>query len=109
MADGWALAIVTTDPARQRLAAELIAWLLTPANAAEWAQAAVWLPTSPEALKTWGTDSYYTFLDGQLANALNHPAGADYAQAAARIQKAVISVIKGETTPEQAVEAALAP
>lgn len=109
LADGWALAIVTRDPARQQLAAELIAWLLQPQNAAAWSRAAGWLPTSPEALAAWGTDPYFTFLDEQLATAIVHPAGADYAQAAARIQKAVVGVIKGEVTPEQAAEAALAP
>lgn len=109
VADGWALAIVTTDPARQRAAAELIAWLLQPENAAAWSRAAGRLPTSPEALALWGASPYNAFLDEQLASAIPHPVGPAYAQAGARIQKAVISVVKGEATPEQAVETALAP
>lgn len=109
VADGWVLAVVTTDPARQRAAAELIAWLLQPENAAAWSRAAGWLPTSPEALAAWGANPYFAFLDEQLATAIHYPAGAEYAQAAARIQKAIVSVVKGEASPEQAVQAALAP
>lgn len=109
VADGWALAIVTTDPARQQAAAALITWLLQPENAGAWSRAAGWLPTSPEALAAWGASPYFTFLDEQLATAISHPAGADYLPAAARIQKAAISVVKGETAPEQALETALAP
>ncbi len=109
LADGWALAIVTADPTRQRAAAELIAWLLQPQNAAAWSRAAGWLPTSPDALAAWGADPYFTFLDEQLATAIPHPVGVEYAQAAGRINKAVLSVVKGEASPEQAVETALAP
>lgn len=109
LADGWALAIVTTDPARQRAAAALINWLLQPQHAAALARAVSWLPTSPEALAAWGADPYLSFLNEHLATAIPHPIGADYTQAAGRIQRAVISVVKSEASPEQAVEAALAP
>lgn len=109
LADGWALAVVTTDPVRQRAAAALLNWLLQPQFAADWSRAAGWLPTSPEALAAWGADPYFSFLDEQLATAIPHPVGTDYAQAAARVHKAVISVVEGEASPEQAVEAALVP
>ena len=70
IADGWALAITTPDPVRQKAAAEFIAWLMAPEHAGPWAQAAGWLPTSPAALATWGAAPYYEFLDGQLASAI---------------------------------------
>jgi ABC-type glycerol-3-phosphate transport system substrate-binding protein len=104
---GWALAITATDPAHQRAAADLIAWLLKPENAGSWAIAGGWLPTSPAALQTWGSSPYYEFLDARLASAVAAPVGPDSAQAAARIRKALESVLKGESDPAAATEAAL--
>jgi arabinogalactan oligomer / maltooligosaccharide transport system substrate-binding protein len=107
IADGWALAITTPDPVRQKAAVELIAWLMMPERAGPWAQAAGWLPTSPAALATWGAAPYNEFLDGQLALAIAPPAGPDTAGAAARLQKAVTAVLKGASTPADAVQMAL--
>ena len=99
IADGWALAITTPDPVRQKAAAELIAWLMAPERAGPWAQAAGWLPTSPATLATWGAAPYHAFLDGQLASAIAAPAGLDNAATVARLQKAVIAVLKGAARP----------
>jgi len=109
IAGGWALAITATDPARQRAAADLIARLLEPENAGHLAAAGSWLPTSSAALQTWGASPYYKFLDARLVSAISPPAGPDSAQAAARIRKALDSVIKGESDPAAAVEAAINP
>ncbi len=109
VAGGWALAIVTTDPVRQRAAADFIAWMLWPENAGGWDLAAQWLPTSPQALAVWGADPYYAFLDEQLARAVSPPVGAEFSQVAARIQKAVLALVKGETDLPAAVETATAP
>jgi ABC-type glycerol-3-phosphate transport system substrate-binding protein len=106
---GWALAITATDPTRQLAAADLIAWLLKPENAGSWALAGGWLPTSPAALRTWGSSPYYDFLDARLASAVAAPVGPDSTQAAVRIRKALESVLKGESDPATAVEAALNP
>ena len=107
IAGGWALAITATDPVRQRAAADLIARLLEPENAGRLAAAGGWLPTSPAALRTWGTNPYYEFLDARLASAISPPAGSDSAQSAARIRKALESVIKGASDPAAAVNAAI--
>jgi ABC-type glycerol-3-phosphate transport system substrate-binding protein len=109
VANGWALAIVTPDPERQKVAAEFIAWLLATERAGRWAQAAGWLPTSPAALATWGTAPVNEFLGQQLASAVSKPIGPEYTQTAARIQKAVQAVLKGENTPADATQAVLAP
>jgi ABC-type glycerol-3-phosphate transport system substrate-binding protein len=109
IAGGWALAITATDPARQRAAADLIAQLLEPENAGRLAAAGGWLPTSPTALRTWGANPYYEFLDARLASAISPPAGPDSTQAAAHIRKALESVIKGESDPAAAVDAAINP
>jgi ABC-type glycerol-3-phosphate transport system substrate-binding protein len=108
IADGWALAITTPDPVRQKAAAELIAWLMAPERAGAWARSAGWLPTSPDALATWGANPYHEFLDDQLASAIALPAGSDSAAVAARLQEAAIAVLKGASTPTEAAQAALA-
>ena len=72
---GWALAMVTTDPQRQRAAADLIAWLLQPENASAWSAASGWLPTSPDAVQLLDDSPYRDFLDTELAAARALPAG----------------------------------
>lgn len=106
-ASGWALAIVTPDPARQRAAAELIGWLLKPENAGAWAASAGWLPASSDALKRLGEGPYWGFLDSLLAQARSLPVGADYPVTAARMQVAIQAVVKGQSEPAAAVEAAI--
>lgn len=107
VAAGWALAIGTTNPRRQQLAADLIAWLLEPERASAMARATGWLPTSSAALDIWGEQPYYTFLDQQLAGAVSPPAGLDYAQTSSQLQKAVIAVLAEGVSPRDATTAAL--
>jgi ABC-type glycerol-3-phosphate transport system substrate-binding protein len=107
IASGWAFAVVTTDPERQRAAADLIAWLLQPENAGAWSLAAGWLPASPEALDQWGRVSYYEFLDTQLRVATSHPIGEGNAQNAARLQSAILAVLQDGLSPAEAAQAAL--
>jgi hypothetical protein len=109
IASGWAFAIVTTDPARQRAAADLIATLLEPANAGAAARALGWLPVSPAALATWGPNPYFDFLGEQLAIAHSYPAGREFPQAAARLQRAAEAVLRGELAPAAAAETAISP
>ena len=106
-AGGWVLAIVTNDPERQRAAAELITWLLRPENAGAWAASAGWLPTSADALKALNGGPYGDFLDAQLMQARSVPAGPDYATIASRIQAAIQAVLRGESDPAAATEAAI--
>jgi ABC-type glycerol-3-phosphate transport system substrate-binding protein len=104
---GWVLAIVTRDPARQAAAAQLIAWLLRAENAAAWARAGGWLPTSSGALAALGTGEYGAFLDALLATARSVPVGSDYAITADRIQGAIVEVVSGESDAAAATEAAM--
>jgi len=109
LATGWALAIVTPDPERQKLAAEFIAGLLAPEKIGGWTSAAGWLPSSPAALDTWSGGPYRDFLAQQLNRAVSHPVGSDYPQTAARMQRALTSVLKGTASPAEAARAALNP
>ncbi len=107
LASGWVLAIVTPDAQKQRAAADLITWLLKAENAGPWAARAGWLPTSSEALRALGTGRYWSFLDAQLAQARALPAGADYGTIASRIQAAIVAVVRDQSDPAAATEAAI--
>jgi ABC-type glycerol-3-phosphate transport system substrate-binding protein len=107
IAPGWAFAIVTSNPARQRAAAELIAWLCRPENQGNWTQATGWLPTAPKAWESWSGTPYQQFLDGQLATALSYPTGSTYPQTAAQLRKGVLSVLRDGATPAQAATTAM--
>ena len=85
----------------------MIAWLLRPENAGAWAKAGGWLPTSNGALEVAGKSEYSTFLDGEMAGARSIPVGPEYADTAARIQTAIVSVVAGESDAAAATEAAI--
>jgi multiple sugar transport system substrate-binding protein len=108
LSQGWAWAIVTLDPARQALAAQLIEWLMEPENSAEWNLAAGHLPTRKAAFEVLGPeDSYYPFLSKQLEGALPRPAGAVYSNVARVLQQGVERIMTGETTPQEAAKTAI--
>jgi ABC-type glycerol-3-phosphate transport system substrate-binding protein len=105
LSQGWAWAIVTSDPAQQALAVQLIEWLMEPENSAEWNLAAGHLPTRKAAFEVLGTeDSYYPFLSKQLEGAHPRPAGAVYSNVARVLQQGVERVITGEATPQEAAK-----
>lgn len=100
---GWALALVTPDPARQSLAVELITQLMSPETNAAWNKAAGYLPTRQAALAAWDEeDSYTRFASQQLQTAQIRPRLSNYTQIAAALQEAVEDVITGAATPEEA-------
>jgi ABC-type glycerol-3-phosphate transport system substrate-binding protein len=107
--NGWAVAIVTPDPARQQLAAELIAWLLAPEHNGPWTQAAGWLPVSPDALGAWEDTPYRAFLATQLPSAVAPPAGPESVAAGVRLHGAVFDVLAEGIAPQEAARRALAP
>jgi multiple sugar transport system substrate-binding protein len=108
LSQGWAWAIVTSDPTRQALAAQLIEWLMEPENSGEWNLAAGHLPTRKAAFELLGTeDSYYPFLSKQLEEAYPRPAGAIYSNMARVLQQGVEKVMTGEATPQEAAKSAI--
>ena len=106
---GWALAIVTEDSNRQAAAAKLIEWLLDPENNADWNVAAGHLPTRQAAFDLVGTeDPYFPFAKQQLENVYARPMAAAYDRIGRSLQRAVLDVLQGEVSPEEAAAAVLA-
>ena len=100
---GWGLILVSLDPVRQSAAAELMTYLLAPETSAAWNLASDYLPTRQAALALWDQDDGYTpFVHQQLLTARPRPVIANYTKAAAAMQKAVVNVLSGVATPEEA-------
>ncbi|MGC9360572.1 MAG: ABC transporter substrate-binding protein [Anaerolineae bacterium] len=104
----WVL--VTDDPARQELAAQLIAQCAMPIRAADWLRASYQLPTSRAPLPLLIEDEEErAFWDQQLEAAIAAPAADLRDQLQPVLGRALKDVLDGATTPEQAaVTAALA-
>jgi len=108
LSQGWAWAIVTSDPARQALAVQLIEWLMEPENSVQWNLAAGHLPTRRAAFEVLGTeDSYYPFLSRQLEGARPRLAGVVYSEVSRVLQQGVEKVMTGQATPQEAAKAVI--
>jgi multiple sugar transport system substrate-binding protein len=105
---GWVLALVTTEPVRQSVAAAFMTQLMIPETNAAWNRAAGYLPTRQAALVHWDAgDSYTPFIHQQLQMAQPRPAIPNYARIGAALQQAVEDVLTGVATPEEAAAKAL--
>jgi len=108
LGSGWALAIVTKDPARQAAAARFVEWLLMPENNAAWARASGYLPTRRSAMPSWGQgDPYADFLAAQMEAARFRPGGAENIDVTQRLQTAIRDVLTANASPEEAVAEAM--
>lgn len=104
---GWAWTVVTADPIRQALAAELIQWLASPQNLGEWSRQHRTLPARPSAFDAWPEDDdYVLFVQRQLEAARPVPDGANSALLQA-LSKATADVILQLNTPEAAAQEAV--
>jgi ABC-type glycerol-3-phosphate transport system substrate-binding protein len=105
---GRVLAIAAHDPGQQAIAARLIEWLMAPDNNAAWSGATASLPTRYATFKLIGEDDpYWPFLQRQLEVAVPPPAFPEYDQMGRILQQAVVEVLNGEASPEEAATAAV--
>ena len=106
--NGWALVLVTDDPARQKAALNLIEWFLSTNKNATWNNINKSIPSRDTAYQQLaGDDPYWEFLTEQLNTARPHPGFAGYDQIGRILQQAVQQVISGEATPEEATATAI--
>jgi ABC-type glycerol-3-phosphate transport system substrate-binding protein len=105
---GWALALTTSDPARQSAAMDFVSQLMIPETNAAWNLASGLLPTRQTALTHWDQeDSYTPFAHQQLQAAQPRPAFPNYTRTAAALQQAIVDVLTGNATPEEAAAKAI--
>lgn len=109
IARGWALAVVTVDPARQDLAAQLIDWLTAPDQNAQWTQAAGYLPGTRGALRSWKTSQEQQTMLQELLESTVPPLDAAVVEAIGfPMQQALVTVLRGHASPEEAAAEAVA-
>ena len=104
---GRALAITARDPAQQAVAASLVEWILEPGNAALWHEATASVPTRYATFQRMGTDAYWEFLQRQMEVAVPAPAFPQYDQIGRVLQQAVVEVLSGDATSQDAAAAAV--
>ncbi len=104
---GRALAITARDPSQQAIAARMIEWLLQPDNAVVWNQVTFSVPTRYATLQRLGNDTYLDFLRQQMEVALPTPSFLQYDQIGRVLQQAVVEVLSGDATPEEAAARAV--
>ena len=108
IARGWALAVVTEDPARQDLAMLLVDWLIAPDQSALWTQAAGYLPPTQDVLELWAvTEEERAVLRELLEAAVPPPRPTVKEATGTPMQLALESVLSGRATPEEAAASAI--
>jgi len=102
LADGWSWAIVNTAPERHTLAAELLLWLIDPAQLSAWTQAARVLPPRVEALDQWETSPLGPVTSDLLTHAELTPSAEVLSLIGPPLHQALIDVLNGQATPSDA-------
>jgi len=100
---GWALALVATDPARQALASDFALQMMTPEVNAAWNRAVRYLPTRQAAWAEWDRQDNYASLAQQLLLAAQPRLRlSNSTQISAAVQEAIENVLTRSLTPEEA-------
>lgn len=109
IARGWALAMVAVDPARQDIAAQFVEWLTAPDQSASWTQAAGYIPGTRTALRSWKvSEEQRKVLQDILESAVPSMDPALVEAVGVPMQQALVDVLRGNASPEEAAAAAVA-
>ena len=104
----WSWAMTTDDPARQRLAEELITYLILPENLANWSQRSQVLPAQRAAMEVMSDQNpYLQFASGQLELAKPMPVS-ETSRLMDVMGDAVFQLLTTDTPPEVIAEQAVA-
>lgn len=103
VADTWAFALLTVDPAQRQLALALLQEWLSPSVQGPWSQFAARVPSRPAALEEWTRAAEYRgFLLQLLEGAVAPPNGRTFADFARRLHATQAGLLRGDLTPEAA-------
>ena len=108
IARGWAVAMVTGDPARQALAKLLLDWLIAPDHSAKWTQTAGYLPGTRGALRLWDISSVDRATLRNVMEAAIPPLQPEtMTTAGSAMQEALEAVLRRRATPKEAAATAV--
>ncbi len=107
LANGWGLAITTTDERRHSASLAFVQWLLDPATLGPWSQRAGRVPTRPDALHMWDmAPMYRDLLDRLLENSTPYPPHASVIDIRRALARGLKAVLVDHRSPEDAVKSA---
>lgn len=106
LVSGWGWALTNPDPNKQVAAEELARYLSSAEFAGPWTQAADLLPLRPTALDYWENETHQLIASQLLASAEPMPPMNVTSVVSPLIRDAVVSVLSGEQTPEEAAQSA---
>ncbi len=108
LASQWNYVLITSDPARQAVAFELMKWLTAPENLGPWALASAVLPARPQALARWPNTGLRAIAADMLSVAQPEPSATLLAAIGPPVAAAVQAVLSGQSTPLTAANTAAA-
>jgi ABC-type glycerol-3-phosphate transport system substrate-binding protein len=103
MAKGWVVAMVSSDPERQQLAARLLEWLLAPQFVGLWTYSEGYLPTTSSGLRAWSvSEEERAELETLLEGAVPPVTTSTRVAVGPAMQAALEAVLQGRRTPASA-------
>lgn len=108
LANGWVWALVGREEEKRRLAVDLAEFLTESQFLAEWSQAAGFLPARPSSLQGWTDKEFVSTIDEIASSAQLIPPTDVLSSLELPLGQAAIAVIKNQTDPVSAAQAASA-
>lgn len=102
----WSWAMVTRDPSRQALAAQLLAWISAPEFLGPWTSALGLLPPTTSALELWPPGAETSLVSRLVMAATPRPSAEIIATVGVPLRDAAEAVLSGTVSPEAAALAA---
>jgi ABC-type glycerol-3-phosphate transport system substrate-binding protein len=107
LATGWVWALAASQPERQGLSAQLAEFLTDSAFLSKWTEAAGVLPTRPSSMQTSSGSTLKMQESQMLLSARPFPLADVQASLGPVLQEATMQVLKGQTDPQSAAQAAV--
>jgi len=106
-ATGWVWSLVSSDPERQELVAELVEFLTQSEYLGEWNHASGYLPPRPSAVITWENEAFYNTLV-QIGSSAHLAPSTEIIQILGPIlSENTVDVLKEQTDPATAAQNAI--
>ncbi len=105
-ANTWSWALVTSDPERQEVAAELLRWLTEPEFLGPWTHALGLLPPTTSAFNLWPQGEDIALVSQLVTSALPQPSMEFLATFGPPLREAALAVLEGSLSPDEAASAA---
>jgi ABC-type glycerol-3-phosphate transport system substrate-binding protein len=105
LVDGWMWVMTAKNPERQGAALQFLTWMFDANRHGAYTRAVNMLPSTRTALRGWGSPRAYTEFAGTLlSNGILPLLDNQDSTAARELQNALIVVLSGERTAEEATQ-----